>query len=274
MPRGIPHPTDLHVSASSGSAPVDVDFLPNAKMTHLRHILLRRLPRTTCLALAACAALIGAAAAQEVGQEVVQEAAREFAATLATAGTEDLANGTPGRIHVSGDKVRLETPELRDGYFVFDGRPNTAYFVRPALHTFMDARQSSVLAQIFVPLDPDNPCERWQAMAKLSGAAANGTAWQCERTGDETIDGRTTTTWRAVSPQQRTYAAWIDRELKIPLRVDTNFGTRFSLTDIVPGPQPDSLFRIPPNFQKFDPQGLIDRIKQSDVWVEPVEQPR
>jgi len=27
---------------------------------------------------------------------------------------------------------------------------------------------------------------------------------------------------------------------------------------------------IPPNLKKFDPQGLIDRIKQSDVWVEPV----
>ena len=27
------------------------------------------------------------------------------------------------------------------------------------------------------------------------------------------------------------------------------------------------------NFQKFDPQGLIDRIKQSDVWVEPMPSP-
>jgi hypothetical protein len=229
-------------------------------MTDLTRLSLRRLSRAACLALAACALLADAAAAQE------------FSATLITAGTENLANGAPGRIHVSGDKVRLETPELRDGYFVIDGHAN-AYFVRPAVRTFMDAKQSSMLAQIFVPLDPDNPCDRWQVMARLSGAAVNGAAWQCERTGEETIDGRATTTWRAVSPQplRRTYVAWIDRALKIPLRLETNFGTRFSLTEIVVAPQPDALFRVPPKFQKFDPQGLIDRIKQSDVWVEPTE---
>ena len=80
-----------------------------------------------------------------------------------------------------------------------------------------------------------------------------------------------TTTWRAVSPQQRTYGARIDRELKFPLRITTNFGTSFSLTEIVQAPQPASLFRIPLNFKKFDPQALIDQIKHSDVWVEPVK---
>ena len=105
----------------------------------------------------------------------------------------------------------------------------------------------------------------------LSGAAANRKAWQCRRTGGEILDGRLTTTWRAVSPQQRTYGAWIDRELKFPLRITTNFGTSFSLTEIVQAPQPASLFRIPLNFKKFDPQALIDQIKHSDVWVEPVK---
>jgi hypothetical protein len=246
-------------------------------MTRLTHVLLRGLPRaavlaialTIALTIAARALLTDAAAAQELSATPLS--ATPFSATLISAGTENLANGAPGRIRVSGDKVRLDTPELRDGFFLFDGRHSTAYFVRPAQRTYMDAKQSSVLAQIFVPLDPDNPCERWQAMATLSGAAATGAAWQCERTGEETIDGRATAMWRAVSPQRRTYVAWIDRELKIPLRVETNFGTRFSLTEIAAGPQPASLFRIPPNFQKFDPQGLIDRIKQSDVWVEPTE---
>ncbi len=230
----------------------------------IRRRLSHRLSRTIRLALAAGALLADAVAAQDMP-------VTQFSATLVSAGTEGIATGVPGRIHVSGDKVRLETPEVRDGYFVVDGRANTAYFVRPALHTFMEARQSSALAQIFVLLDPDNPCARWQSAAALSGAAASGKPWQCERTGEETIDGRSTVVYRATSPQQRTYLAWIDRALRIPLRVETNFGTRFSLADIVAGPQPDSLFRIPPNFQKFDPQGLIDRIKQSDVWVEPTE---
>src|SRR5690348_334184 len=99
----------------------------------IRHRLSHRLSRAICLALAACA-IADPAAAQEIP-------ATQFSATLVSAGTEGIATGVPGRIHVSGDKVRLETPEVRDGYFVVDGHANTAYFVRPALHTFMEARQ-------------------------------------------------------------------------------------------------------------------------------------
>jgi hypothetical protein len=35
-------------------------------------------------------------------------------------------------------------------------------------------------------------------------------------------------------------------------------------------PQPASLFEVPADYMKFDPLRLIDRLKQSDVWVEPV----
>jgi len=50
------------------------------------------------------------------------------------------------------------------------------------------------------------------------------------------IDGRPTATWHAVSQQQRSYLAWIDRELRIPLRIATNFATSFSLTSIILAP--------------------------------------
>jgi hypothetical protein len=213
------------------------------------------------LGMAACAGAMFAAAA----------AAQQFSADLVSAGAEGMAVGTPGRIHVSNGKMRLETPEVRSGFFVIDGSANTAYFVKPAQRIFMDARQSSVLAQIFVPVDPADPCARWQAMAKLSGAADNGGEWRCQQTGKDTIDGRETTTYRAVSPQQRSYLAWIDQTLKIPLRIETNYGSTFWLKDISEAPQPAALFEVPANFQKFDPQGLIDRIKQSDVWVEPMQ---
>jgi hypothetical protein len=229
-------------------------------MTRATHVILSLSPhlrRAAWLALVLAACLIDTATAQE------------FTALLVSAGTgHDMATGAPGRIHVSGDKVRLETPEVPSGFFVTDAAANTAYFVRPSLRTFMEARQSSVLAQLFVPLDPDDPCARWQAMAKLSGAAADG-AWQCTHSGEATLDGRAVATWRAVSPRSRGFVVTIDRALRVPLRLETTFGTSFSLVEIVPGPQPDTLFKVPPSYQKFDPQGLIDRIKQSDVWVEP-----
>jgi hypothetical protein len=54
-------------------------------------------------------------------------------------------------------------------FFVLGG-PGTAYFVRPAQKIFMDARQSSQLIQMFVFVDPYDPCTRWRAMAVIAGA--------------------------------------------------------------------------------------------------------
>ncbi len=59
----------------------------------------------------------------------------------------------PASCASSDDKVRIETPELADGFFLVDGAKPAAYFVRPAARVFMDARQSSRLTQIFVPVD-------------------------------------------------------------------------------------------------------------------------
>jgi hypothetical protein len=190
--------------------------------------------------------------------------AQQFSADLVGVGE----TAARGKLHVADDKVRIETHEVVAAFFVVD--PAGAYLVKPQAGIFMDAKQSSLLAQIFVPLDPENPCARWQTAARISGAAENGGEWRCERAGSEAIDGRETVTWRAVSPQNRTFAVWIDRALRIPLRIETEQRARFELRDIREAPQPAELFTVPAGFQKFDPQKLIDRIKQSDVWVEPV----
>jgi hypothetical protein len=46
-------------------------------------------------------------------------------------------------------------------------------------------------------------------------------------------------------------------------------GTKIELDSVREASQPAGLFEIPADFRKFDPQQLIERIKQSDVWVEP-----
>jgi hypothetical protein len=40
------------------------------------------------------------------------------------------------------------------------------------------------------------------------------------------------------------------------------------LEHIQDGPQPASLFIVPADYRKLDPQALIKRIQKSDVWVE------
>jgi hypothetical protein len=133
----------------------------------------------------------------------------------------------------------------------------------------MDARQSSLLTQVFVAVDPNDPCEQWQMAARIAQAVDQGAEWRCERVGDDTADGRPTIKYRAISPQGRRYQSSISLALRFPVRLQSEDGAVVELVNIQEAPQPESLFTVPPDYRKFDPQKLIDRIKQSDVWVEP-----
>jgi hypothetical protein len=128
----------------------------------------------------------------------------------------------------------------------------------------MDARQSSELTWLFVPVDPDQPCGRWQAMAHLAGLAEQGDR-RCERTGEEEIDGRHAVIFHAVIGSAELFG-WVDRARKFPLRIKTKDGI-IALQQIKDEPQAASLFTPPSKFRKFSPEALIEQIKQSDVWV-------
>lgn len=172
-----------------------------------------------------------------------------------------------GRVKLSGDKVRLETPDLPDGYFIIDGAVPAATFVRPAAGVYMDARRSSVLTQLFVPVDANAPCSQWQAMARVAGVDEHG-AWECTRLGEETIDGRATIIYRAVVAGDERLTGWIDPHLGFPLEIRLPDGSVFAATSIRAQAETSELFTVPAGFKKFDPEALLQRVKQSDVWVE------
>jgi hypothetical protein len=190
---------------------------------------------------------------------------QEFSADLVTTNGNGAAMAA-GKLRVTSDKVRIETPEFADGFFLIDGAKPTAFFVRPAARTFMEARQSSRLTQVFVRVDPEAPCRAWQAMATAAGVADQG-GWRCERAGEEMIDGHRAIAYRAASPRGKEFVGWIDPVRKFPLRIKSEVGATVTAQDIRDEPQPAQLFEIPTGFRKFDPQILIQRIKQSDVWV-------
>jgi hypothetical protein len=192
--------------------------------------------------------------------------AQQFSADLVTTRGDGEAPVAAGRLRVSNGNVRIETPELADGFFLVNGARPAAYFVRPAAGTFMEARQSSRLTRIFVPVDPGDPCRQWQMMARLAGAA-DQSDWRCERIGEGTIGGRSSIAYRIVSMSGRELFGWIDTARQFPLRIITEDGPTITAENVRDEPQPAQLFEIPPGFRKFDPQTLIQRIKQSDVWV-------
>ncbi len=195
--------------------------------------------------------------------------AQEFSADLVM--TRDGAAMPAGRLQVLDGRVRIETLEFPNAFFLVDASKPAAYFVRPAMHIYMDARQSSRLTRLFVPVDPNDPCQRWQAMAQLAGVAMQGD-WRCERMGAETIDGHTTTVFRVSPGSNQEYLGWIDPEQKFPLRIKTEEGSVITLENIRNEAQPASSFELAPDLRKFSPEALIEQIKQSDVWVtEPKE---
>ena len=192
--------------------------------------------------------------------------AQQFSADIATL-QGDVAK-IVGRLAVRDGMVRIETAEHPDGFFLVDAsaaKPS-AYFVRPAAQVYMDARQSSRLTRLFVPVDPDAPCPQWQAMARLAGADGEG-EWHCERAADETINGRDAIVFRVAAGAGQGYAAAIDRARRFPLRITTGAGVVLALENIRDEPQPASFFELPQGLRKFSPEALIERIKQSDVWV-------
>jgi hypothetical protein len=192
--------------------------------------------------------------------------AQQFSADLVVVAHDGAAAAPAGKLRVLDDKVRLETPELADGFFLIDRAKPTAYFVRPGARIFMDAKQSSRLTRMFVPVDPDNPCLQWQAMAKLAGVSGQGD-WRCERTGEETIGTRSAISYRAVPASGPEFLGWIDPARKFPLRIKTEDGAIITAENVRDEPQPAQSFEMPANLRKFDPQALIEQIKQSDVWV-------
>ena len=168
-----------------------------------------------------------------------------------------------GRLRVSDNKVRLETPELADGFFLIDGATPSAYFVRPAARIFMQARQSSRLTRVFVPVDPANPCRQWQVMAKLARncASTGRLALRTWRRGDDRR-ARHHSLSRGLGFGQQ-FSGWIDPARKFPLRIKMEDGAIVTAENIRDEAQPAQLFEMPAGLRRFDPRALIEQIKQA-----------
>jgi hypothetical protein len=199
---------------------------------------------------------------------------RLFAVTPLPAFSADLLitrggrpHGRAGHVYASSGRVRIEAPQFSDGFFVIDGDSHAAWFVRPGQRVFMDARRSSPLTQLLVRVEPDAPCRQWQIMERVAGGTDGDAEWRCDLLGQE-FAGRETLKYSVVSSRGQRSQRWIDRRREFPVRIETEDGTMVALENVVDAPQPSDLFTIPADYHKFDPAELIERIKQSDVWVE------
>jgi len=214
-----------------------------------------------------------------IGDSAEPSPPREFSADIVSRDAAGTLLGSSARLYASGRKVRIETPEVPAGFFLIGGDLGTALFVGTTQRVFMNAKQSTRLTQIFVPVDPQDPCPQWRAAAQDAGVPGMGGGWRCVRAdgadGDGTDGadaggsghGHGNIEYRVDSPDQNSSLRWIDPRLEFPVKLKAADGGTIALENIRVEAQPADLFAIPAGFHKFDPQGMIDRIKHSDVWV-------
>jgi hypothetical protein len=195
--------------------------------------------------------------------------------------------------------VRIETSDAPAGFFLNDGRPGDSepstggpsngrpsgvrpsgdgtadfLFVRVTQRDFMDAKQSTRLTQVFVRVDPRDPCPRWQAAAHSAGLSDTD-GWRCGRPEAGGIDEAGKDEYPGAIeysvdlPKQASSRRWVDPVLEFPVKLRTADGTMVALEHIRIGAQPASLFAVPPGYRRSDPQLLIERMKHSDVWAGP-----
>jgi hypothetical protein len=204
------------------------------------------------------------------GVAAERSSAYQFSADIVSRDAAGAVVGTAAKLYVANRRVRIEMAGAHADFFLIDGDTGSALFMRPAQQVFMDARQSTLLTQTFVPVDPIDPCPQWRAMAINAGVPNAVGDWRCSRIDAEVIDGRGTIEYRVVSPAQAASQRWIDRDLEFPVKLRLADGTSIALEHIRLETQPAILFAVPLSYRKFEPQALIERIKRSDVWAEPL----
>lgn len=196
-----------------------------------------------------------------------QPSAPSFSADIVSRDTGGAFLGATAKLHAANHKVRIELPGAADGFFISDSDAGTALFVRSAQRIYLDARQSTPLTQIFVSVDPRDPCRQWQAAAATAGAVSAGD-WRCEPIERGIVEEREVIEYRVLSPDGRSSFGWVDSTIGFAVKWQAADGRTFVLENILLEAQPASLFSVPPDYRKLDPQALIERIKHSDVWVD------
>jgi hypothetical protein len=176
--------------------------------------------------------------------------------------------GAAAKLRVTKHKARIEMAGASDGFFLSDTDAGTALFVRPAQRLYLDARQSTLLTQIFVSVDPHDPCRQWQAAARTAGVPNTG-GWHCDAIERAIVNHREVIEYDVIAADRQSGRGWVDASIGFPVKWQGADGKVFVLENVMFQAQPESLFSIPSSYRKLDPQALLERIKHSDVWAEP-----
>jgi hypothetical protein len=199
---------------------------------------------------------------------LAQSSLPSFSADIVSLDAGGARGAAVAKLHVANHKTRIEMAGASDGFFLSDADAGTAVFVRSARRLYLDARQSTLFTRIFVPVDARDPCRQWQAAAATAGLPSTR-EWHCEPIERAIAKHHDIIEYSVMTPDRQSTHGWVDPTIGFPVKWQAADGKVFALENILLQAQPDSLFSIPADYRKLDPQALLERIKHSDVWAEP-----
>jgi hypothetical protein len=157
-----------------------------------------------------------------------------------------------GRLYRGKNAIRLEPPEeghgaIRGGVVIYDLARRVTYSLNPTMKTYVERPSSAEggPVSLFVP-QKDSPCALLPQVSK--GAS-------CQKVGAEGVSGHNTEKWQATQSRGGkiiTEYAWVESELHLALKWQDFRGEVGQLENIHLGPQPASLFVLPPDYRKME----------------------
>jgi hypothetical protein len=217
-----------------------------------------------CLVLA----LASAAASVRAQESPAASPAREFTADIVSRDGHGAATAV-ARLYAARGKVRIDPAQPPGDFFLSDREANSTLLVRPARRIYTNARQSTPLTQIFVPVDSTDACRQWRRALDDAAGKPVSDQWRCDALQTATVDGRKVWEFSTVAADASADRRLVDQQLQFPVKVSAADGSSLTLEHIRLAAQPDELFTVPHDYRWFDPRAVVERIKHSDVWVEP-----
>ena len=163
--------------------------------------------------------------------------------------TKDKQGSTnKSKIYVGAGKLRIDGVSGQGGTAIVDYSSLMLYMMMPAQKAYMEMKLDDSKGEmtksfsLFAPSDSNDPCAAWRKAV---------TGLTCKKVGTETLNGRSVDKWEGTRPHEEKGYLWYDSKLQFIVKIDTKEQTTEFL-NIQEGPQPASLFSIPPGYRKMD----------------------
>jgi hypothetical protein len=171
------------------------------------------------------------------------------------------------KVVVLGDRVRLDLAgpvQEHNATVILNLTQNKGFMIIPDNKSYvpLPAGPASAAMPFFEPANPENACPAWEKATDKPGT--------CTKIGDDTLAGRPSVKYKGTSGNGDTGFLWIDRRLNFVVKWQ---GQRSSaeLRNIQEGPQSPTMFEIPTDYEKVDPQA--ERAKSAKAKATGKSQP-